>query len=250
MQKTLIYIDTNTRSQVRADGSFINQSKDYLNIERGQWQILCVQFVDRQEDDIGAVTVTEVPFASNTSFILVADNNFEDDDNLMIKSLQSITEFNEADPLSNMFNIEGDWVDGTTADFSKGQLSIRINSDTVKYAEVLGDKEKLSSGVYLSIKQYMQGISNPSTIAWIPFIAINTIRDWSSAQVNPPTGTEAISFINTYFRNPIERQWSDDGEEWFDSQSLEHDEYYRESIANIGAEWGDKIKVALLKWLI
>ena len=199
MQKTLIYIDTNTRSQVRADGSFINQSKDYLNIERGQWQILCVQFVDRQEDDIGAVTVTEVPFASNTSFILVADNNFEDDDNLMIKSLQSITEFNEADPLSNMFNIEGDRVDGTTADFSKGQLSIRINSDTVKYAEVLGAKEKLSSGVYLSIKQYMQGISTPSTIAWIPFIAINTIRDWSSAQVNPPTGTEAISFINTYF---------------------------------------------------
>ena len=244
MQKTLIYIDTNTRSQVFADGSFVNQSKDYLNIERGQWQILCIQFVDRKVDDIGAVTVSEVSFPANTSFILVADNNFEDDDNLMLKSLQSVTEFDEADPLSNMFNIDGDWIDGTTADFSKGQLSIRINSDTVKYADVLGESEKLSSGVYLSVKQYMQGISNPSTIAWIPFIAINTIRDWSSAQVNPPTGTEAISFINAYFRNPLERQWSDDGEEWFDSQSIEHDEYYRERISNIGAEWSDKIRVA------
>ena len=242
MQKTLIYVDTNTKSQIYADGEFVSRTQDYLNIERGQWQILCIQFLNRKVDDVGAVSVSPVSFDSNTSFILVADDNFEDEDSLMLKSLQSIIEFDESDPTSNMFNIEGDWIDGGTADYASGQLSVRVNSDTVKYKTVLENTTKKTSGCYLSVKQYMQGISNPSTIVWIPFIALNTIRDWSSAQIIPPSGTESISYINTYFRNPLERQWSSDGEQWFDSQSAEHDDYYRERISNIGAEWSAPIQ--------
>lgn len=244
MQKTLTYIDINTRAQVYADGAFVTKSSDYINIERGQWQILCIQFGERQMDEAGAVTFTPISFAADTSFVFVADNNFDDDDYLMAKSLQSVIPFDEADPTSNMFNIEGDWVDGGTADFSSGQLSIRINSDTVKFKEVTTDKVSINTGVYINVKQYMQGLSNPSTIAWIPFIAKNTIRDWSSAQVVPPTGTEAIAFINSYFRNPLERQWSEDGITWFDSQSEDHDNYYRERIANIGADWSSGYAVA------
>lgn len=244
MQKTLTYIDINTRTQVYADGAFVTKSSDYINIERGQWQILCIQFGERQMDEAGAVTFTPISFAADTSFVFVADNNFDDDDYLMTKSLQSVIPFDEADPTSNMFNIEGDWVDGGTADFSSGQLSIRINSDTVKFKEVTTDKVSINTGVYINVKQYMQGLSNPSTIAWIPFIAKNTIRDWSSAQVVPPTGTEAIAFINSYFRNPLERQWSEDGITWFDSQSEDHDNYYRERIANIGADWSSGYAVA------
>lgn len=244
MQKTLTYIDINTRAQVYADGAFVTKSSDYINIERGQWQILCIQFGERQMDEAGAVTFTPISFDTDTSFVFVADNNFDDDDYLMAKSLQSVIPFDEADPISNMFNIEGDWVDGGTADFSSGQLSIRINSDTVKFKDVTADKVSVNTGVYINVKQYTQGLSNPSTIAWIPFIAKNTIRDWSSAQVIPPTGTEAISFINAYFRNPLERQWSEDGITWFDSQSEEHDNYYRERIANIGADWSSGYAVA------
>ena len=244
MQKTLTYIDINTRAQVYADGAFVTKSSDYINIERGQWQILCIQFGERQTDEAGAVTFTPVSFDTDTSFVFVADDNFKDDDSLMAKSLQSVIPFDEADPTSNMFNIEGDWIDNGTADYAKGQLSIRINSDTVKFAEVTKDKVSINSGVYINVKQYMQGLSNPSTIAWIPFIAKNTIRDWSSAQVIPPSGTEAISFINAYFRNPLERQWSEDNVTWFDSQSEEHDNYYRERISNIGADWSSGYKVA------
>lgn len=244
MQKTLTYIDINTRAQVYADGAFVTKSSDYINIERGQWQILCIQFGERQMDEAGAVTFTPISFDTDTSFVFVADNNFDDDDYLMAKSLQSVIPFDEADPTSNMFNIEGDWVDGGTADFSSGQLSIRINSDTVKFKEVTTDKVSINTGMYINVKQYMQGLSNPSTIAWIPFIAKNTIRDWSSAQVIPPTGTEAIAFINAYFRNPLERQWSEDGITWFDSQSEEHDNYYRERIANVGADWSSGYAVA------
>ena len=124
-------------------------------------------------------------WTSNAAYVLVADDNFDDDDNLMLKSYQSVVPFDESDPTSNMFNIEGDWIDGGTADMSLGQLSVRVNSDTVKFASVLGDSEVKSSGLYQCIKQFLPGISNPSTISWIKFKAVNTVRDWSSAQTIP-----------------------------------------------------------------
>lgn len=244
MQKTLIYIDINTRSQIDGVGEFITRSVDYLNIERGQWQILCVQFYNRTIDENGAILLDTVALASDSSFVMVADNDFNDEDNLMLKSLQSIIPFDETDPTTNMFNISGDWIDGTTASAASGQLSIRVNSDTLKFKTVLGDSIQKASGLYLNIKQYSLGLSNPSTIAWMPFVAKNTVRDWSSAQVVPPTGTTAMSYINTYFRNPLERQWSEDGSTWYDSYAEAHNRYYRERIANIDADWSGAIDVA------
>jgi len=244
MQKTLIYIDINTRAQIDGVGEFITRSGDYLNIERGQWQILCVQFYNRTIDENGAIVLDNVALSSDSSFVMVADNDFNDEDNLMLKSLQSVIPFDESDPTTNMFNISGDWIDGATASAASGQLSIRVNSDTLKFKTVLGDAIQKASGLYLNIKQYSLGLSNPSTIAWIPFVAKNTVRDWSSAQVVPPTGTTAMTYINTYFRNPLERQWSEDGVTWYDSYAEAHNRYYRERIANIDADWGVTIPTA------
>lgn len=246
MQKTLIIIDTNTRSAISATGEALKYSSDYPVIERGQWQILCYQFYNKETDSEGLVTLNPVSFESNTSFVLVGDNNFQDDDSLMLKSLQSITPFSDADPVSNMFNIPGDWIDGSTADPALGQLSVRINSNTEKFKTVLGDAAKVLSGLYLNLKQYTVGVSAPSTIAWTNFAGYNTVRDWSSAQVVPPTGTEAISFINTYFRNPLERVYSVayDGE-YDSSYDSSQDLWYKERISNIGAEWSDPIPLTI-----
>ena len=244
MQKTHILIDLNTKSQISATGEYTTRSDEYIAIERGQWQIICFEFVNRIESSAGVVTLEPVSFNANTSFMLVADNDFNDDNALMLKSIQSNTPFSDSNPESNRINIAGDWIDGGTADLTQGQLSVRVNSDTVKFNSVMTNQATVSKNMYINVKQYMQGITNPTTIAWLPFIALNTVRDWSSAEENPPTGTEYINQINAYLKNGFEREWSDNGINWTSSQDIEHDEYYRERIANIGADWSPAFQVA------
>ena len=244
MQKTHILIDLNTKSQISATGEYTTRSDEYIAIERGQWQIICFEFVNRTESSEGVVTLEPVSFNANTSFMLVADNDFNDDNALMLKSIQSNTPFSDSNPESNRINIAGDWIDGGTADLTQGQLSVRVNSDTVKFNSVMTNQATVSKNMYINVKQFMQGITNPTTIAWLPFIALNTVRDWSSAEENPPTGTEYINQINAYLKNGFEREWSDNGIDWTSSQDIEHDEYYRERIANIGADWSPAFQVA------
>lgn len=240
MQKQFIHIDTVTKAQMDASGRFITKSSDYVTIERGQWQILCIQFSRRTVDDLGTITLEPVSVAGS-SYLFVADNDFSDDNSLMLKSLQSPTPFDETDSSSNRFNIEGDWIDGGTADMIKGQMSIRINSDTEKFKTAVGDRKSVTSNLYINIKQYIAGIGNPSSIAWIPFTALNTIRDWKDPEEIPPEGTTIIPFLNSYFQNPIEFQFSVDGTtEWHTTQTTE-DKYYRQRISGISSEWSTAI---------
>lgn len=236
MQKTSIYIDISTRSQITEWGAPVDRSAMFPAIERGQWQVMCYTFVTRTESLDGTV-LTPVELDNNAAYVLVADDNFDDDDNLMLKSYQSVVPFDESDPTSNMFNIEGDWIDGGTADMSLGQLSVRVNSDTVKFASVLGDSEVKSSGLYQCIKQFLPGISNPSTISWIKFKAVNTVRDWSSAQAIPPAGVDYIAYINAYMKNMLEYQYSSDGVDWHDTLTPATDLFFQMRISGISADW-------------
>lgn len=251
MQKTLIYIDVRTKAQIRATGSNATTA-DYPVIERGQWQVLCIQFVDRIVDVSGTVNLRPAAFNVGTSFVLIGDNNFDDTDTVMFKSYQSTIPFNTTDPTTNRMNIEGDWVGGEfkdgdwiegtnyTADISKGQLSIRINADTQKFADAIANKARMSSGLYINIKQYISGIDNPSTLAWFNFIASNTLRDTSSAMENVPEGASMVPFIDSALRNPIEVQFAGDDLDWHTEQQ-ETDIYYRFRIANTSTQWSNAI---------
>lgn len=261
MQKTLIYIDVLTKNQIRATGAEVRIS-DYVTIERGQWQILCIQFVERTVDSAGIVTLKPYALKDGNSYVLVGDNNFDDEDNLLFKSLQSTVPFDENDGATNRFNIEGDWVGGElaitgdedyygttwiestnyTADPSKGQMSIRINADTKKFVDVLGNKEKQTSNLFINIKQYTSGISNPSTIGWFKFAAVNTVRDWSKAQEAVPEGSQLTPFIDSYLRNPIEMEFSVDGASWHREQADE-DEYYHFRIANTSTQFSSPVYI-------
>lgn len=254
MQKTLIYVDINTKTQIRPSGSDA-KTADYVAIERGQWQILCIQLVERRVTESGATILTPAHIADGTSLLLVGDNNFSDEDSLMFKSYQSVTAFDTADPMSNRFNIQGDWIGGeltdegwlsdpalTTANPLKGQLSIRINADTAKFAEILGEKPYINTGLYASIKQYMQGIDNPTTIATFNFKAVNTIRDWKTPTELEPEGKDIVPFIDSYLRNPIELSYSVDGTVWTDTQSSTAN-YYRFRIANTSTTWSNPIPI-------
>lgn len=242
MQKSFIYIDTITKSQVTATGNFVTKSSDYLRIERGQWQIVCIQFVRREEDDFGVVTITPQSLDLSDAFLFVADSDFNDEDSLMLKSFQSTLPFDEADPESNRFNIEGDWIDGGTADPTQGQMSIRVNADTEKFKTVVGNRQSVSSGLYINIKQYIGGLSNPSNVAWFNFTALNTIRDWGEPEELPPQGTVIVPFISSYLKKPFEFQFSADGVEWHDTQA-DSDVYYRQRIEGIDAVWGEPIEM-------
>ena len=216
MQKTHIYIDVKTRRHVQPNGQPVDRTALYPELERGQWQVLCFEFVSVDEDDAGIITVSPVSFGAGHSYLLVADDNFEDDDNLMLKSLQSSVPFDESDHNSNMMQIEGDWIDGTATYISQGQLSVRVNNDTVKFATVMGDYDRIYSGLYINVKQYTSGIANPSTIAWLNFTGCNTVRDWSSAQYTPNPGTEVVSQVKSALNNSFEFLFdsSDSGDDW------------------------------------
>lgn len=239
MQKTYIIIDVDTKSQIDAAGRFVTKTTDMPSVERGQWQILCFQFVRRNVNDLGVVT-TE-PYAINaSSLLLVADSDFNDDDSLMLKSYQSTIPFSESDTASNRFNIDGDWIDGKTANPSVGQISVRVNADTKKFADVLGNRKSVTTGLYLNIKQYHSGLSNPSSIAWFPFTAKNTIRDWGNPEELPTEGINITPFVSAFLKNPIEFEYSTDGVSWHDTQTAD-DVYYRQRIANISADWSEAV---------
>lgn len=256
MQKTLIYIDTLTKTQVMPSGSDALIA-DYVRIERGQWQVLCIQFVERIPTDAGVYIIKPAPIQDGTSLLLVGDNDFNDDNDLMFKSYQSAVPFDTADPSSNRFNIEGDWVGfnfstdefpdtdapSYTANPSKGQISVRINADTAKFVTAIGDEYRKTDDLYINIKQYTAGIDNPSTIAWINFVALNTVRDWKEPIETPTEGAELIPFINSYLRNPIELEYSSDNVEWHTELVHGVDIYYHFRIANTATEWSNSVPI-------
>ena len=244
MQKTLIYIDRFTKSLITPTGLPIERVAEYPTIERGQWQVLCVQFVDKMTTEDGVITLEKSDLSTTSStassFVFMADNNFDDNDSLMLKSLMSPLTFDEDDPKTNRFNIRGDWYDGTTADLAQGQLSIRVNSDTVKFTTVLNSQQQVSYGTYACIKQY-EDLEKPSTIAWFPFVAINTIRDENTATEVPPTGPQIGTYVSAALKNPIEFQFSVNGTTGWHSTQTENDMYYRQRVSNLDSEWSAAI---------
>lgn len=241
MQKNLVYIDTLSASQIDESGNFIRSTNDLICIERGQWQILCINFVSRDLDAFGTISLKPVDM-SGVSYLLVGDNNFADDDSLMIKSYQSATPFDQHDPLSNRFNLEGDWIGGGTADPSQGQMSIRINADTAKFKEVTGTKESITSGLYLQLKQYSAGIDNPSSVMRIRFCAKNTIRDWGTSIEEPPSNTQVVAAISAYLNAGFELEFSNNATDWHLQQGAS-DVYFRMRLRNSGAAWSTAIRL-------
>lgn len=243
MQKDLIYIDIKSKSQIDLTGNFVTKTDGFPTIERGQWQVLCIQYMSRDVDAYGVVTLTPVD-VSGSSYLLVADNDFDDSDSLMFKSMQNATPFDQNNPESNRFNLEGDWIDGGIADMTKGQMSIRINANTEKFRTALGSRDILSSGLYINIKQYIPGLTQPSSVVWTRFVAKNTIRDWGDTSEEVPSNAQVASMLDAYMKGGISFQFSSDAVSWHDVQT-EIDKYYRQRIYGTDAAWS--VAIRLLK---
>lgn len=263
MRKTLIYIDVNTGRQVSPTGEFSNSS-DYVTIERGQWQILCIQLVDRYIDSYGAVAIRHYyGEVDNASLVLVGDNDFTDTNDLMFKSYQNQIPFAPDNPESNRFNIEGDWIGGHfdfnkmewvleptpdnplaewNADLAQGQISVRINANTQKFVDVLSDKYSSNKNLYMQLKRYVNGMGTYSTLATLRFVATNTIRDWNTVYEEVPEGLSVTPFVDSYMRNPIEVRFSRDRMSWHATQQPD-DKYFSFKIKNTSTEWSNEIEL-------
>jgi hypothetical protein len=198
MRKTLINIDINTRNQITATGEFVNRISDYVQIERGVWQILCFQFYDRQVTEEGAISLVPYALESGGGLVLSGDSDFNDDNDLMFKAISNNTAFNPALPeTSNCFNIEGDWIDGGTADVSQGQLSVRILTHTQKFRQALGDNTLYVRNCYVSLKQIVPNSATFTALAFIPFTAYNTVNGSNGADYYD-IPDDSAGFIQNY----------------------------------------------------
>lgn len=198
MRKALINIDINTRNQITATGEFVNRISDYVQIERGVWQILCFQFYDRQVTEEGAAVLAPYAFASGGGLVLTGDNDFNDDNLLMFKAVSSGTPFDAAQPeTTNCFNIAGDWIDGGTADPSLGQFSVRVLTTSPKFREALSDTTLYVRNCYISLKQIVPNSATFTSLAFIPFTAYNTVNGSNGASYyNVPD--DSAGFIQSY----------------------------------------------------
>ena len=247
MQKQLILVDSLTKQPIDSTGEYLTRASDRITIERGQWSVLCFQLYDRTVDENGAIVLTPTDLSGNT-FILVADSDFKDDNSLMFKSFQSLTPFDSSDPESNCFNIAGDWYDGGDADVTQGQVSVRINTNTAKFTQVV-DESLSYAPCYINLKIKTLSIDDWSTTAWIEFVASNTVKDWCSTQVNPPTGQVAEQAMSTYFANALEFQYSSiDSGNWSSTYTASSDRYMRMRIANIEAPWSQPMELPSIRF--
>lgn len=223
MQKTLVNIDINTRSQITQTGEFVNRKADYVRIERASWSILCFQFYDRQVSPEGAIVLTPYPI-ENVSLELLVDNDFKTSTEVMIKSISSSTSFDETLPSeSNMVNITGDWVDGGTADPLLGQISVRIYSGTERLEEEFEPTGKEPpaelKNCYLSLRQHDSEVSTSTPFVWIPVIPYNTILEAVPTHYEIPPTDVLTAALASYFSRPFLMGYaqSSDATQWHDT---------------------------------
>ena len=233
MQKTLVNIDINTRSQITQTGEFVNRSADYVRIERASWSVLCFQFYDRQITDEGGINLVEYPITSN-SFILLGDNDFDTNTEVLIKAVSSATGFDSSNPLTtNAFNLTGDWIDGSTADPTKGQISVRIYSGTTRLNQLFNANPQPSiiKDCYLSLRQQNSDLNDTTPLVWIPFIPYNTVLEEAPASIDVPDADVVAQALLGYFTRPFLFQYSADNSSWHDTlQST--DSYMRMRMGN------------------
>lgn len=212
MQKTLVNIDINTRSQITQTGEFVNRRTDYVRIERASWSILCFQFYDRQVTQEGEIVLTPYPI-ENVSIELLVDNDFLTSTAVMIKSISSATSFDETQPSeSNMVNITGDWIDGGTADPLLGQISVRIYSGTDRLEEEFepasGEPPAELKNCYLSLRQHDSEVSTSTPLVWIPVVPYNTVLEETPTSYEIPPTDVLTAALASYFSRPFQLSYA------------------------------------------
>ncbi len=226
-----VLIDAATGKQIDEFGA-IARNNDYFRLLFDETVVLCCQFYDVSWID-GSAQLSEHPIDSALTLSAFGDNDFDPLTSFMFLSEQT----EDAD---NKVNIEGDWFDGTTADPANGQLSFRVDTNTVRFAAVLESSSGLQN-FYFCISGVPSGQTAKSVLAYFRFKAENR----PSSSVGAPTSSDP-EYLNAQEVQALVKsapvfEYSIDGATLWHTPQVADDRYYREQ--RNGGEWTEAIQL-------
>jgi len=230
-----INIDAATGKQIDTDGSVITSEASYMRLVYSEMCVVCVTFYDVTTAADGTRTLATHAIPSDATLSIMGDKDFDETTSLMFYSTQTSDDNNRVD-------VAGDWIGGTTADRSQGQISFRINTRTAKFIEVLTTAAYSNSNCYCAIDMIPAGSTSFSALASFKFTAVNRVTSEASApKEDDPTYLTQAEII-ALLKLAREYQYSADGTSWHSTQATS-DRYYQERYP--GGEWSASIALVV-----
>jgi hypothetical protein len=226
-------IDAATGRQINAYGA-VAREVDYFRLLFDETVILCCEFYDI-DWSTGAAVLTAHPIYEDMTLAAFGDCDFNPETAFMFLTEQNI------DPELNHINSAGDWIGNATANRTLGQLSLRINTNTDRFAAAL-TAAKSSTKYYFIVTGVPAGETEKSVLAYFRFKAEN--RPSSSAGAPSSADPEYLNAQQTValLKAAPEIEFSIDGATaWHDTQDVNADHYYRER--RLEGEWSDPIEI-------
>lgn len=228
-----VKIDAATGRQINENGAVVRET-DYFRLLFDETVILCCEFYDLEWS--GGITVMkEHPVAEDMTLSAFGDCDFDPATPFMFLAEENI------DPALNHVNTPGDWHGDTAGDRGKGQVSFRINTNTLRFDQAL--KASGSQKFYFLIIGVPASETGKSVLAYFRFKAEN--RPSSSAGMPVNADPEFLNAQQTValLKTAADFQFSIDGAAaWHDVQT-DADRYYRES--RLAGEWSEPVKLVI-----
>jgi hypothetical protein len=221
-----VIIDAETGRQINHAGCAIREN-EFFRMFYDETIVVCCQFVTVEWNSGNAVLV---PKAISGALTVAAFGSNDFDANCPFMFL--------TEEPSGGINAPSDWVDGTTANRTAGQLSIRINTNTAQFAAVL-TAANFKTKYYFVITGIPAGETEKSVLAYFQFKAEN--RPSSTAAAPAIAEYAYYTAVQTYalLRAAAERQFSTNGESLWHGEQTPEDRFCRER--RLQGEWSETI---------
>ena len=226
-----ILVDAATGKQIDEFGSVVRDN-DFFRLLFDETVILCCQFYDVTWID-GEAQLGEHPIDSDLTLEAFGDSDFDPLTSFMFLSEQTEDE-------SNKVNIANDWLDGSTAVPENGQLSFRVDTNTIRFDAVLQNSTGLNN-FYFCITGIPSGETAKTVLAYFRFKAENR----PSSSVGVPTSSDpeylTAQEVQALVKSAPVFEFSVDGVNLWHSTQVNEDQYYREQRNN--GDWSEAIQM-------
>ena len=153
-----VMVDAATGKQIDEFGAVVRDN-DFFRLLLDETVVLCCQFYDVSWID-GEAQLSEHPVDPDLTLEAFGDNDFDPLTSFMFLSEQT-------EDAANKVNIANDWLDGSTASPVNGQLSFRVNTNTVRFDEALQNSTGLQN-FYFCISGVPSGQTEKTVLAYSP----------------------------------------------------------------------------------
>ena len=225
-----VLVDAASGKQIDEFGAVVRDN-DFFRLLFDETVILCCQLYDLSWID-GEAQLSEHLIDSDLTLEAFGDNDFDSSTSFMFLSEQT-------EDVNNKVNIANDWFDGSTANPANGQLSFRINTNTVRFAEAL-ESSSLQK-FYFCVTGVPSGQSAKTVLAYFRFKAEN--RPSSSVGIPVSSDPEYLTAqeVQALVKVAPVFEFSVDGTTLWHSVQVVADLYYREQ--RNGGDWSDAIEM-------